>query len=83
MIISFERLFKQAAEYCNYCFLNGENRINFQSLANNSLAQIIDSCDEESKDRMLAEQAIKICRNCDYRDPKIFQYLERSGIKFY
>lgn len=80
----FKGLFKQAGEYCNQCYLtdkNGEkdSRKNFQALSNNLLAVITNTCqDKETKG--IVEGSVNACRNCDYKDPNIFKYLESRKI---
>ena len=82
----FKQLFTQAGEYCSLCYLacetnEEESRKNFQALANNSIADIINSC-EDMEVKKIAEGSVSSCRNCNYGDPNIFHYLESNGIHF-
>jgi len=78
---SYNSMFRYIGENCNYCFLDEKNRKAYQEIIIHSLAQIM----EETKNKeikSLVESVSKICSTCNYKDPKIFQFLEKKGIKF-
>ncbi len=84
MAVTFIGYFKKAGNFCDYCFLSYgpleiEKRKKSRGLAKRNLDKIIELCKDEDKKNM-AKEAIKICENCNYKDPKIKNYLESHGI---
>lgn len=98
-ITSFKSNFKEALDNCWKCYITDgvnekQERERYYGWANNSLTELIKTCEEiiSNNDlsskiieeaieaKKIAEGAQKECRGCSYRDTKIKNYLEGYGI---
>lgn len=72
---------------CNFCFLcnpnEKEERKKFKSLVLKNLEYFIEFFNEKNNPKKdVVKEALEICKNCDYKNPSAFHFLEENGFKF-
>jgi len=74
-------LFDKAGTQCGYCFLSNDNkeeRKSYKSYVKEILKSLSNICTNTQQG--IIEEALKICNNCDYKNPNVFHFLERKKI---
>ena len=81
-----ETVQNKLGNYCGYCFLYDDNekeRIENKSSVVKSLEYFAGFFDEDNNyKRDIIKKALEICDKCDYQNPNVFHFLEKSGFKF-
>jgi hypothetical protein len=85
MVKPFKKILKQTGDYCTYCFLYDDcknQREDYKILVLKNLEMLIRLYDEDSNKQILKETLNK-CKNCDYKNPYVFQFLETKDFKIF
>lgn len=82
--ISFIRTFIGISSNCNSCLLyedDNQKRLEYQSRVRKELGDLINNVGCTNNQQEIAEEALRICENCDYKDNYVFHFLEKKDIK--
>ena len=79
-------MFKQIGNCCALnCYVenldNEAKDSSFKKIVKKRLESITKLCENEET-KNLAENALKKCEQCNYKNPSVFAYLDKNGIKF-
>ena len=82
----FIRDFKEIRNFCALnCYLENINKEpkdnSYKKTIKEKLEAIARFCEDE-KTKSLAENALEKCEQCNYKNPGVFDYLDRQEIRF-
>lgn len=86
MVKSLRYLLKGIGNHCNNCYLTEDKkdigeRLHEKKFVQDGLGALLNSPNELDRSPVIQE-ALELCKGCDYGDPNVFHFLEENGIRF-